>query len=66
MGNIVASSDGNLKVRKDGRRYTIAWSGHNRKGRLVGSGTYLLQISVKDQNGDRKTEQRLINVQSRK
>jgi hypothetical protein len=66
MGNIVALTGENLRVERESGRYVVIWNGHNRRGRLAGTGTYILQISIVDQNGERRTiDKRLVYLRGR-
>lgn len=53
VGNIICKND--LKKFNDNQDITkfnyFFWDGHNKKGRLVGTGTYIAVITVRDENG---------------
>ncbi|MBD3344643.1 MAG: hypothetical protein GF401_06240 [Chitinivibrionales bacterium] len=63
VGNIVIENLAIARYEKgDKDKYYTAWTGINRNGRIVGSGTYVAYIFLKDIDGDTETVKQLIAV----
>jgi len=70
LGNIVALSGENLiSAGVDhtlaAPRHKFTWNGANRRGRVVGNGTYLVQVVITAKSGERRTFTQLVYVRSR-
>jgi len=68
MGNVVAMSGEKLRmerVSQNGERYLLVWNGSNRKGRLVGTGAYVVYVVLTDPNGNRHTFKQKVYLRCR-
>ncbi|MCL2241468.1 MAG: glycosyl hydrolase family 8 [Chitinispirillia bacterium] len=67
LGRTVAMTGKNLAVEKYAGEYRLTWDGCNMKGRLVGTGTYLIQVVVRDLEGERRAvRQRVYIIRDKK
>jgi flagellar hook assembly protein FlgD len=61
LGNVIMKSV-ELKKAYNSQEYALVWNGMNEKGRNVGSGTYLMFITITDIDGKTYVEKRRIGV----
>lgn len=61
LGNVIMKSV-ELKRAYNSQEYALIWNGMNEKGRIVGSGTYLMFITITDIDGKTYLEKRHIGV----
>jgi len=50
----------------DKKRRVLVWDGCNYKGRKVGTGTYLIMVTITDQEGNKKTERNKVYIVRKK